>query len=152
MNITQYRSAIGNYNNFIKSKENILLCRLIKNILYLIKSLGILVVPIMANFPVVLFNLTLLLLRCGDIESNPGPLTFCHLNARSLLSDVDINQHIQHQYSLLDEIYETLVYRNDFDVITISETWLTDNISLSELDLDGYQEPFCRHRRARGVG
>ncbi len=152
MNITQYRSAIGNYNNFIKSKENILLCKIIKNILYLIKSLGLLVVPIMANFPVVLFNLTLLLLRCGDIESNPGPLTFCHLNARSLLSDVDINQHIQHQYSLLDEIYETLVYQNNFDVIAISETWLTDNISLAELDLDGYQEPFCRHRGARGGG
>ncbi len=89
----------------------------------------------MALFPYKLFALTILLLRSGDIESNPGPLRFCHLNARSLLSDVDITQHIQHQYSLLDEIYETLVYRSDFDIIAVSETWLSDNVPNTELDL-----------------
>ncbi len=50
-----------------------------------------------------------LLMQCGDIPPNPGPLTFCHLNARSILAGVDLEQHMDDQYSLLDDIYETLV-------------------------------------------
>ncbi len=52
----------------------------------------------------------LLILRCGDVSPNPGPVKFCHLNARSLLAGVDLNKHIDDQYSLLDEIHETLIY------------------------------------------
>ncbi len=152
INISQYRSAIGCFCNFIKSKEFVLLNRIMRILISLIKYFGCLIVPIMSVFPYTLFALTILLLQCGDIESNPGPIRFCHLNARSLLSDIDINQHIQHQYSLLDEIYETLVYRSDFDVVAISETWLKDNVPDTELDLNGYQLPFCRHRGSRGGG
>ena len=122
VNIDQYRSAIGFFNNFVKCKELMLLNCIIRLLIALLKSFGRLLVPIMASFPYELFVLTLLLSKCGDIESNPGPIRFCHLNARSLLSDVDTNLHIQHQYSLLDEIYETLIYRSEFDIIAISET------------------------------
>ncbi len=88
----------------------------------------------MSLFPVTMFNLVLILMQCGDIESNPGPLGFCHLNTRSLISDVHLTLK-KHQYSLLVEIFKTLVYRNEFDIIAISETWLTDNIPDTELDL-----------------
>ena len=99
-----------------------------------------------------LFNILTLIIS-GDVELNPGPpLKFCHLNARSLLAGVDLDQHIQHQYSLLDEIYETLVYENNFDIITISESWLKDNIPINELDLNGYQEAFMRNRGTLGGG
>ncbi len=152
INLDQYRSAIGGFNNFIKSKENMILIKLMKILTELAKYFGRLLIPILLILPYKAFVLALLLLRCGDVESNPGPLRFCHLNARSLLSDVDLNQHIQHQYSLLDEIYETLVYRSDFDIIAISETWLKDNVPDTELDLNGYQLPFCRHRGSRGGG
>ncbi len=150
--IEQYRSAIGNFNNFVKCKELYLLMCIMRLLKGLLDYFGILLLLIMSNFPVTLFNLTLLLILCGDIESNPGPLRFCHLNARSLLSDIDLSQHLQHQYSLLDEIYETLVYRNEFDIIAISETWLKDSVPDNELDLNGYQLPFCRHRGTRGGG
>ena len=104
------------------------------------------------NISPILFQLSLLLLQCGDIETNPGPTTFCHLNARSLLSGVDLNKHLESQYSLLDEIHETLVYINDFDIIAIGETWLSDNVADSDLSLAGYHVAFYKHRGARGGG
>ncbi len=82
--------------------------------------------------------LMILFLKCGDVHPNPGPLKFCHLNARSILAGVDLNQHIDDQYCLLDDIYEALVYINDFDVIAISESWLKDNVRQDALDLAGY--------------
>ncbi len=87
----------------------------------------------------------------GDVPPNPGPLKFCHLNARSILAGVDLDQHIDDQYSLLDDIYASLVYTNDFDVIAISETWLKDNVREDALDLAGYQKPICKNRASGGV-
>ena len=55
----------------------------------------------------------LLLQLCGDVPPNPGPMKFCHLNARSLLAGVDLDTHMEDQYSLLDDIYECLVYIKD---------------------------------------
>ncbi len=43
--------------------------------------------------------LLLLLMLCGDVSPNPGPMKFCHLNARSILSGVDLDTHIEDQYS-----------------------------------------------------
>ncbi len=94
----------------------------------------------------------LLLMLCGDVPPNPGPMKFCHLNARSILSGVDLNTHMEDQYSLLDDIYECLVYINEFDVIAISETWLKDSVREDALDLAGYQKPLMKNRNARGGG
>ncbi len=152
VDITQYRSAIGNFNNFIKSKLLKCLMRLMSILVALVKFFGVYLLLMMAMFPFNLYAIVILLLRSGDIELNPGPIKFCHLNARSLLAGVDITQHIQHQYSLLDDIYECLVYQNEFDLIAISETWLKDNVPLTELDLAGYDQPFIRNRGSRGGG
>ena len=88
------------------------------------------------------------LLFRGNVELNPGPegnpIRFCHLNARSILAGIDLEQHIDSQYSLLDDIYETLVYDNEFDVIAVSETWLKDNVTEESLSLNGYQMPFFK--------
>ena len=98
------------------------------------------------------FVLSVLLLMSGNVKPNPGPVRFCHLNGRSLLSGVDINLHIASQHSLLEEIYETLVYRSDFEIIAICETWLKDSVPDTDLDLAGYQVPFYRHGGSRGGG
>ena len=94
----------------------------------------------------------LLLLLCGDIPPNPGPMKFCHLNSRSILSGVDLDTHMDDQYSLLDDIYECLVYINEFDVIAISEIWLKDGVREDALDLAGCQRPLMKNRNARGGG
>ncbi len=120
-------------------------------------NLSVPCVTAIANFTFVniaffLLTIILLLMLCGDVPPNPGPMKFCHLNARSLLSGVDLDTHMDDQYSLLDDIYECLVYINDFDLIAISETWLKDNVREDALDLAGYQLPICKNRQSRGGG
>ena len=104
------------------------------------------------NITFCLTIMLLLLMLCGDVPPNPGPMKFCHLNARSILSGVDLDTHMDDQYSLLDDIYECLVYINEFDVIAISETWLKDNVREDALDLAGYQRPLMKNRQSRGGG
>ncbi len=150
--IQQWRFAIGSFNNFIKCKEIKLLVKLYNLVNALWCYFGPILLLMCGQTSFSLLYIVMLLLKCGDIESNPGPTTFCHLNARSLLSGVDLTKHIESQYSLLDEIYETLVYINDFDIIGIGETWLSDKVLESDLTLAGYHVPFFKHRGARGGG
>ncbi len=88
-----------------------------------------------------------LLLLCGDIHPNPGPvphttycdITVCHANVRSLRSHNS------------DGLYEKFEYikcnlAGKFDIITISETWLTDKNNSSKFKLSNYQTPFRKDR------
>ena len=88
-----------------------------------------------------------LLLLCGDIHPNPGPIshstfsdiTVCHANVRSLKSQNS------------DGLYEKFEYikcnlAGKYDIITISETWLTDKNNSSEFILANYQTPFRNDR------
>ena len=64
-----------------------------------------------------LFRLTMetvLLYRCGDTETNPDPtapkeLCVAHINARSIKNKMDLLE----------------AESNNFDIITLSETWLS---------------------------
>ena len=62
----------------------------------------------------------------------------CQLNVQSLLAGVDPKKHINSQVSKLDEIYTTLVTDNKFDVISLSETWLTDIHSNEDIAIENY--------------
>ncbi len=132
ISIEQYRGAIGNFYAFISCKELCYLIRLIRLALQLYKYFNNSLLMMMYNISYRLCVISTLLILAG-IKPNPGPISFCHLNARSLLSGVDLETHIASQYSLLDEIYETLVYDFDFDIIAVSETWLKDNIARAPL-------------------
>ena len=97
-----------------------------------------------------------LVLLAGDVSRNPGPtnisqdsqnfsdigflsnrgLNIAHLNVRSVINKVD---------SL-----RLLLQSNPFDVLTISETWLTANISDAELIVQGYS--FIRNDRKNKLG
>ena len=84
----------------------------------------------------------LLHIQCGDIELNPGPeprnqLSICHLNIRSL--SVHKLDAIKHQLS------------KQFDVITLSETFLSDK-SIHNLHLDGFQPIIRKDRDTNGGG
>ena len=75
-----------------------------------------------------------LLLQSGDVESNPGPvfvrnetaanaLSVCHLNIRSIRNKFDyINTNLL-----------------DFNILCFTETHLSDNISPSEVSLEGFE-------------
>ena len=79
------------------------------------------------NFSTNVFQLfsNLLLLISGDIESNPGPdqagdLRVMHVNVRSLIKNIDLLAAESHQY----------------DIITISETWIQSIRLIDETKLE----------------
>lgn len=96
--------------------------------------------------------LALLLLISGDVERNPGPaqeppqassfidISMCHLNIQSLKSTTEKFDHIKLQ--LIPE----------FDVITLSETWLNDNCDSNDYDINEYHPMFRRDRHTGAVG
>ena len=94
-----------------------------------------------------------ILLRCGDIETNPGPSTagqkprsefrnpkkmlrFVHLNARSLVC------HFDEVACLVSSVHP--------DVLALSETWLDSSVGNGELYLSGYTLHRCDRSRCGG--
>ena len=69
-----------------------------------------------------------LLLTSGDIHPNPGPeieLRIAHVNARSLKNKI--------------ELFEA--ESNQFDIITVSETWLSPSVSDSTIYSNNFHPP-----------
>ncbi len=82
----------------------------------------------------IVFLTVLLILLCGDVSLNPGPsnvstqnFSFCHLNARSLVSGPD----------KLDEI-RLLIDKFNYYVIAVTESWLDDSVENDQIDIDGF--------------
>ena len=80
-----------------------------------------------------------LLNTCGDVHPNPGPstlnhncLSICHSNIRSINVD-----------GKLDHIKIDLT---EFDIITLSETWLKPSIPTTQFKIDNYNLPFRKDR------
>ena len=75
----------------------------------------------------------------GDIELNPGPppslLNICHANVRSLKNKL---------------LYVKGDLMHKFDIITLSESWLSNKDKSDDLLLEGYQKPYRRDRN-RGL-
>ena len=84
------------------------------------------------------------LIRGGDVELNPGPnsgetercsvvkqISFCHLNIHSLLARGDCGSPLDHLYNLVSD--------NNYDVIALSETLLSDAINDDEICMEGYE-------------
>ena len=65
-------------------------------------------------------------------------LALCHINIQSLLAGVNTTQHIQSQLSKLDEIQTTLVHEYHFDIIAITESWLTKTHSNEDIMIENY--------------
>ena len=82
------------------------------------------------------FLVVKLLLRCGDVESNPGPkskhcLSVCHYNVNSIVA---------HNFAKLSS-FEAFNAVHNFDIIYISESFLDSSFSSddSALTLKGYK-------------
>ena len=88
--------------------------------------------------------LMIILLLSGDIHEDPGPildtvvknLSVCHINAQSIYNKLDL----------------IAVELSEFDIITVSETWLDRTIKNSELLLPSYQPPIRLDRNRQGGG
>ena len=72
----------------------------------------------------------LLLILANDVETNPGP------NNRDKLCIMHSNvQSLKNKVSLLE------AESNDFDIITLSETWLTNLISTDSISIPNFHPP-----------
>ena len=97
------------------------------------------------NFELIRF-LAMLLYQSGDIEKNPGPYS-----AGSPESD-DLFQFppLQGNLSMLHYNVQSLASKTDiiepeltnFDIISLTETWLNDSISTEDLKFNEFQDPF----------
>jgi hypothetical protein len=52
----------------------------------------------------------------------------------------------------LDEIISTFAIEKEVDFICLSETWLHSQISDTQIDIPGYQEPFRKDRKDKRGG
>ena len=108
-------------HNFVMHAEQLKLCLLLKS--YIGLPLAI----------------SLLLVLANDIELNPGPqidgcnLSICHANVRSLKAK-DRLLHIQSDLASV------------FDIITLSETWLSGDDISENFMLRNFQHPYRRDR------
>ena len=89
------------------------------------------------------FLISILLHLAGDIHPHPGPpdltlngFSVCHINAHSIRNKIP---------SIHCEL-------NCFDVITVSETWLSDDISNEQLLIPGFQPPIRCDRSHQAYG
>ena len=99
-----------------------------------------------------LYLICYLLLLCGDIHLNPGPppktptstFTFCHLNTRSLPTINDTGPRLHH-------IEQEFTIDNHYDLIAMTETHLSPQISDTDISISNYQL-FRKDRNRHGGG
>ena len=66
---------------------------------------------------------------CGDIELNPGPLKFCHWNLNSMCTENFSRK----------TLIESFNVDSDYDIIAISESALHDSIDNEQISIAGYE-------------
>ena len=91
--------------------------------------------------------MSMILLLSGDIEVNPGPQTNQHSIpniSKSISTNISIvHYNVQSFLPKKDIIYTEL---QQFDVIAISETWLSNTVNNEDIIFKNYHEPFRRDR------
>ena len=89
--------------------------------------------------------LCLLLLKSGDVETNPGPFSessdsFSDLNHTASENQILNNFSIVH-YNVQSLANKTAIIESEFkqfDIITVTETWLNERISDNEVQFNDY--------------
>ena len=86
------------------------------------------------------FTVVLCILLARDTATNPGPVQDTALrclpfNVRSLKS---VNKHQDGSTASNLSMFQELVYSENFDIITVTETWLNEAISNKEILRIGY--------------
>ena len=140
VDIDTYRCVIGRFTSASKSRN-----------LRIELFHGMFIMPLYVLYNVIIPQL---LLKCNDIEQNPGPvriqtqseIRFCHLNVRSILSQDQITKVTKH-----DELCAMLATQR-LDLVGITETWLDQGVQDSHLEIPGYTTPLRRDRSRHGGG
>ena len=101
-----------------------------------------------------LFWLYLLIVLSGDIEINPGPesvdlsssCSSCTTNINLSLFEQNFSVVHYNVQSLLAKVDQLQMELSHFDVIALSETWLSPDIKDDKIFFQNYQKPFRKDR------
>ena len=101
------------------------------------------------NFELLTFLATLLY-RAGDVEKNPGPtINTCNDRNQSFsFPPLQGNLSLVH-YNVQSILYKTDILEPElanFDIISLTETWLNDSVLDDDIMFDQFQVPFRRDR------
>ena len=136
IDITQYRAAIGCWHSVICAGYVAVHTNLQTDDIFTLAYINVLCFLASSTFSQrpVYYLLVLLLLACGDIHPNPGPINnnikgihMCQINARSLFKP-----------GRLDEIYLELCCLHQFDIIAVSESHLSGSIPDCDVNIPKY--------------
>ena len=110
-----------------------------------------------------LVMLSIILLRCGDVHPNPGPLyTGSNSSDEHSSSDSSINDSTLRYYDLIQEKFSVVHYNvhslqhkvslleselSSFQVLCFTETWLNNSITDDSIHMSDYKPPFRRDRQ-----
>ena len=86
--------------------------------------------------------LMLLILLCGDVQRNPGPLSICYWNLGGLPT--------QNFYK--KTLLEVFLSSNDFDILILGESHLNSKVDENDLNIDGYSFKRCDNSADIGRG
>ena len=106
--------------------------------------------------------LSLLLLRNGDVDPNPGPEFSDSVSAASSSSSsfFSSNNILQEHFSVVHYNIQSLLNKVDileselssFDVVCLSETWLDHRTTESDIKMHGFKMPYRRDRQGDNHG
>jgi len=87
--------------------------------------------------------LRIILLKAGDIEQNPGPPLTLGTDKRDISRNIDklfsfVHYNVQSALPKIDLLSSEL---SNFDVISLTETWLSDNINSQDINITGFHPP-----------
>ena len=159
VSVDVYRMAIGLFHGrLIISPRG--------GIIYLLRPQVHLIINLIAfildftfyNMEFILLLSHTLLNQHGDIESNPGPNLFSEVD--SLCSNITdsiascklfkfIHLKVRSLIPNIDQIYMEF---NHYDIIALTETFLSEDISDESLQMQGYYSPFRCDRNRHGGG
>ena len=90
-----------------------------------------------------LIILSLLLIRSGDIELNPGPNLLNSESDSITMDDVTISKYFSIVHYNIQSVTNKIVLigaeLSNFSVICLTETWLNDHTANDSISLDGYK-------------
>ena len=99
-----------------------------------------------------------MLLKCGDIEKNPGPAS--DDSTPSVSADTSLNDTgLRDKFSLVHYTVQSLANKRDllfselsnFSVISVSKTWLDQRTSDNDIALEGFKT-YRRDREGDNYG
>ena len=81
-----------------------------------------------------------LLLRSGDIQPNPGPVSVTSID--SSISSVDLIEDLSNHLSILPKIDLIKCESHAYDILVFSEGWLKPDIKDDRIVIENFMPPY----------